>query len=90
MTNTRFVSFVVVSLVVALCFSVGLLLHTMFSRTISDFTTEILAAVLGVVLVVASVGVTIHYQSRFGRQAEEKVISVKLATVVAPSRDWPE
>ncbi|MDE0177778.1 MAG: hypothetical protein OXP36_04215 [Gammaproteobacteria bacterium] len=70
MNNASFTSFVVISLVVALCFTVGLLLHAMFAREITDFTTEILAAVLGVVLVVASVGVTIHYQSRFETQKE--------------------
>ena len=70
MNSQPFTSFVVISLVVALCFTVGLLLHAMFAREITDFTTEILAAVLGVVLVVASVGVTIHYQSRFETQKE--------------------
>lgn len=64
-TTTRFV---VVVLVLALVMAVSFLLHVLFSREITDLTVEILAAVLGVVLVVASVGVTIHFQ----HQAEKE------------------
>lgn len=69
-TSTRFV---VVILVVALVATVSVLLHVMFSKAISNLTVEILAAVLGVVLVVASVGVTIHFQNRSEMERQFKV-----------------
>lgn len=56
--------FVVISLVVALSITVSFLLYVVFSQNPSNFTVEILAAILGVVLVVTSVGVTIHFQNR--------------------------
>lgn len=40
----------------------GALLHVLFSDDISNLTIEILAAVVGVVLVIVSVAVTIHFQ----------------------------
>ena len=40
----------------------GALLHVLFSDDISSLTIEILAAVVGVVLVIVSVAVTIHFQ----------------------------
>ena len=69
-TATRFV---VVILVIALVATVSVLLHVLFSQTISSLTTEILAAVLGVVLVVASVGVTIHFQNRSEMERQFRV-----------------
>ena len=64
----------------ALVMAVAFLLHVLFSRTISDLTVEIMAAVLGVVLVVASVGVTIHFQNEAEkrRQFQIEVFQTKL------------
>ena len=67
-TKNTATHFVVIVLVMALVVAVAFLLHVLFSRTISNLTVEIMAAVLGVVLVVASVGVTIHFQN----EAEKK------------------
>lgn len=69
-TTTRFV---VVVLVVALVAAMAVLLHVMFAKDISNLTVEILAAVLGVVLVVASVGVTIHFQNRSEMERQFRV-----------------
>ena len=49
-------------LLVGLLITVGALLHVLFSDDISSLTIEILAAVVGVVLVIVSVAVTIHFQ----------------------------
>ena len=49
-------------LVGGLLITVGALLHVLFSDDISNLTIEILAAVVGVVLVIVSVAVTIHFQ----------------------------
>ena len=70
----------VIVLVVALVVAVAFLLHILFSRAISDLTVEIMAAVLGVVLVVASVGVTIHFQNEAEkkRQFQIEVFQTKL------------
>lgn len=54
----------VLVLIVALTVVTSILLHVMFSRALMDLTVELLAAALAVVLIVASVGVTIHFQSR--------------------------
>ena len=69
-TTTRFV---VIILVFALVMAMAVLLHVMFSKNISSLTVEILAAVLGVVLVVASVGVTIHFQNRSEMERQFRV-----------------
>ena len=42
----------------------------MFSKHVSDLTIELLAAIIAVVLVVASVGVTIHFQVRSETERE--------------------
>lgn len=82
--TTRFVVIVLVTaLVVTVTFlvvTVTFLFHVLFSRTISNLTVEIMAAVLAVVLVVASVGVTIHFQNQEEkkRQCEIAVFEVKL------------
>lgn len=70
----------VIVLVVALVVAVAFLLHILFSRAISNLTVEIMAAVLGVVLVVASVGVTIHFQNEAEkkRQFQIEVFQTKL------------
>ena len=62
--------FVIIVLTIALILAVSFLLHILFSRSITDLTVEILAAVLGVVLVVASVGVTIHFQQKAEKERE--------------------
>ena len=72
--------FVIVVLITALVVAVSFLLHVLFSEAITELTVEILAAVLGVVLVVASVGVTIHFQHKAEkeRQFQIDVFRVKL------------
>ena len=72
-------------LVIALVASVSLLLHVLFGRNVSALTIEILAAVLGVVLVVASVGVTIHFQNRSEteRQFRVALFQKKLTAYIA-------
>lgn len=85
----------VLVLIVALTVVTSILLHVMFSRALTDLTVERLAAALAVVLVVASVGVTIHFQSRAktGRQYrvclfENKMREyTKLLAVTAKSDD---
>ena len=62
--------FVIVILITALVVAVSFLLHVLFSKDITDLTVEILAAVLGVVLVVASVGVTIHFQQKAEKERQ--------------------
>ena len=54
---------IVMVLTIALVAVSSILLHVMFSRTLTDLSVELMAAALAVVLVVASVGVTIHFQS---------------------------
>lgn len=62
--------FVIIVLIAALVVAVSFLLHVLFSKAITDLTVEILAAVLGVVLVVASVGVTIHFQQKAEKERQ--------------------
>lgn len=69
-TATRFA---VVVLVIALVTVVSVLMHVMFTEGPSPLTVEILAAVLAVVLVVASVGVTIHFQAKSETEREFRV-----------------
>ncbi len=66
-------SFVIVCLLVAVVVAVSFLLHVLFSKSISNLTIEILAAVLAAVLIVASVGVTIHFQSLSETKREYRV-----------------
>ena len=66
-------NFVVPILLVTVVAVVGVLLHVLFSQSISNLTVEILAAIIAVVLVVASVAVTIHYQSRSETEHEYRV-----------------
>ena len=72
--------FVVVVLATALVVAVAFLFHVLFSRTISNLTVEIMAAVLAVVLVVSSVCVTIHFQNEAEkkRQFQIEVFQTKL------------
>ena len=86
MTSSESVTrFVVIILVVALVAVVSVLLHVIFSESLTTLTTEILAAVLGVVLVVASVGVTIHFQnkSEMERQFRVALFQRKLEAYIA-------
>ena len=55
---------IVMILIVALVVVSSVLLHVMFSQPLTGLAIEILAAALAVVLVVASVGVTIHFQNK--------------------------
>ena len=56
-------TFTVVVLAVALVITASILVHVLFANNVTDLTVELLAAIIAVVLVVASVGVTIHSQS---------------------------
>lgn len=66
-------NYVIVLLLIALIAAVSVLLHVLFSGTISALTVEILAAALAAVLVVASVGVTIHFQSQSETESQYRV-----------------
>ncbi len=63
----------VVVLAVALVITASILVHVLFSKHVSDLTIELLAAIIAVVLVVASVGVTIHFQVRSETEREYRV-----------------
>ena len=60
-------------LIVALVAVSSILLHVMFSRSLTDLAIELMAAALAVVLVVASVGVTIHFQSKAETERQYRV-----------------
>lgn len=66
-------TFTVVVLAVALIITASILVHVLFSKHVSDLTIELLAAIIAVVLVVASVGVTIHFQVRSETEREYRV-----------------
>ena len=72
-SGIREMGLVVPLLLVTVVIVVGVLLHVLFSRDLSDLTVEILAAIIAVVLVVASVAVTIHYQSKSETEREFRV-----------------
>ena len=63
----------VVVLAVALVITASILVHVLFSKHVSDLTIELLAAIIAVVLVVASVGVTLHFQVRSETEREYRV-----------------
>jgi len=63
----------VVVLAVALVITASILVHVLFSQHVTDLTIELLAAIIAVVLVVASVGVTIHFQVRSETEREYRV-----------------
>ena len=65
--------FAVPVLLVTVVVVVAVLLHVLFAQSISNLTVEILAAIIAVVLVVASVAVTIHFQSRSETEHEYRV-----------------
>ena len=65
--------FTVVVLAIALVITASILVHVMFSSEVTDLTVELLAAIIAVVLVVASVGVTIHFQVRSETEREYRV-----------------
>lgn len=60
-------------LTIALVAVSSVLLHVMFSRSLTDLAIELMAAALAVVLVVASVGVTIHFQSKAETERQYRV-----------------
>ena len=60
-------------LTIALVAVSSILLHVMFSRSLTDLAIELMAAALAVVLVVASVGVTIHFQSKAETERQYRV-----------------
>ncbi len=64
---------IVMILTVALVAVSSILLHVMFSRSPTDLAIELMAAALAVVLVVASVGVTIHFQSKAETERQYRV-----------------
>ena len=64
---------VVLVLIVALVVVTSVLLHVMFSQSLTDLAVELMAAALAVVLVVASVGVTIHFQSKAETERQYRV-----------------
>lgn len=66
-------TFAVVVLAVALVVTASILVHVLFSSNVNDLTIELLAAIIAVVLVVASVGVTIHFQARSETEREYRV-----------------
>lgn len=66
-------SVVIAILIVTVVVLAASVVHVFFSQAISNLTIEILAAIIAVVLVVASVAVTIHFQSRAETQQEYRV-----------------
>ena len=64
---------VVIVLVVALVVITSVLLHVMFSQSLTGLAVELLAAALAVALVVASVAVTIHFQSKAETERQYRV-----------------
>ena len=64
---------IVMVLIVALVAVSSILLHVMFSQSLTDLAIELMAAALAVVLVVASVGVTIHFQSKAETERQYRV-----------------
>lgn len=68
-TNGSIVGVLIAALVVMAFF----LMHTLFSRPISGLAVELLAAAVAVVLVVASVGVTIHFQNKAETERQYRV-----------------
>ena len=66
-------SFVVAMLIAALIVLASILMHILFSREIGGLTAELLAAGVAVVLVVASVGVTIHFQNNAETERQYRV-----------------
>ncbi len=66
-------TFVVVVLAAALVVTSSILVHVLFASNVNELTIELLAAIIAVVLVVASVGVTIHFQVRSETEREYRV-----------------
>lgn len=65
-------NFTVAVLCVAIVMTSAVLLHVLFRDDVSELTIEILAAVVAVVMVVASVAVTLHFQSQYETEREFK------------------
>lgn len=64
--------FTIVALSFAIVVTSAVLLHIMFQAEVSELTIEILAAVVAVVMVVASVAVTLHFQADYETDREFK------------------
>ena len=64
---------IVMVLTIALVAVSSILLHVMFSRSLTNLAIELMAAALAVVLVVASVAVTIHFQSKAETERQYRV-----------------
>ena len=64
---------IVMVLTVALVAVSSILLHVMFSQSLTDLAIELMAAAVAVVLVVASVGVTVHFQSKAETERQYRV-----------------
>lgn len=71
--NLKSSTLVVVVLAAALVVTASILVHVLFASNVNDLTVELLAAIIAVVLVVASVGVTIHFQVRSETEREYRV-----------------
>lgn len=59
----RIQNFVIAALVVSLVAVTSVLLHVIFAEKLNDLTIELLAAVVGVCLVIVSVAITIFFQA---------------------------
>ena len=68
-TNGNIVALLIAALVVMTFF----LMHTLFLRPIGGLAVELLAAGVAVVLVVVSVGVTIHFQNKAETERQYRV-----------------
>ena len=62
--------FIFIILAIIFTFSAFALLHEFFSRDINNFTTEILAAVLGSVIIVASMAIVLRLQAKQDKERE--------------------
>ena len=73
-------TWVIVVLAVSITIVTSVLIYVLFSTEASNLTIELLAAMVAVVLVVASVGVTIHFQkaSEIEREYKVKIFEAKV------------
>ena len=80
MDMKRFYLPLIVLLTISLLIVSSIAILFMFERSISDLTTELLAAAIAVVLVVASVGVTLYFQTRMeeARDRQGEIFKTKL------------
>ena len=71
---------IIILLSISVVIVTSVLIYVLFSTEASDLTIELLAAMVAVVLVVASVGVTIHFQnaSEIEREYKVKIFETKI------------